>query len=865
MTGSRLVAASTPVGPQQPATEGPDGIPAPRTASETSTIEPVPGQSAEQVTSIPPLTGDPPEASDDPTKALVALLLPPQLPDEIGRLGPYRILQILGVGGMGVVFKAEDTQLLRPVALKAMLPTLAGALGNRQRFLREARGAAAIKHEHIVTIYQVGEDRGLPFMAMELLQGQSLQTRLDNERVLPIAEVLRIGKELAEGLAGAHERGLVHRDIKPANIWLEGRRARVKILDFGLVRAAGEDTQLTRAGAIIGTPAYMSPEQARGKPADARSDLFSLGSVLYRMATGEVPFKGSDTVSTLVAVSSARPIPPRKLNPTLPPALADLILRLLAKEADTRPPSAQRVADHLRAIRHQQGTPSAPHPGNTADDTTETFPPVPVPADANFRNGSHWRRGLIGAALLGLAALVLLGLILTFRTKHGTLVVTVTEPDVQVSVDGEDKVTIDSKKAGRIDLLPGEHHLTVRRGDEDLYTSSFVIKRGGETIIDAKWERKPLSRTAASKPIPPVSPDHDRQVAEWILSLGEGVWVMLVAGGERYQVPPARLPTASFHLERLHLGDKRITDEETRRFAGLKHVDYLVLRSPSLTDAALENLKEMDALEWVDLEGSKVTDEGLKCLQGLTRLSALNLNGTKVTDAGLPQLVVHRDRLVALFLGACEITDKGLESLSNLTKLRGLILHGTKVSDAGLSALQRMTELENLGLNGTRISDAGLQPLRALTTLRALHLDGTGISDEGLEAVKGMAQLETLNLVGTVIGDHGLEKLRNLRHLKHLNLEGTKITDTGLAYLKELRELQLLVVSNTPVSDPLQHLKGLTSLDHLGLRSTKITDDGLKHLAGLRQLRYLDVRGTNVSGEAVQKLKTSLPGCTIDR
>jgi WD40 repeat protein/predicted Ser/Thr protein kinase len=281
----------------------------------------------------------------------LAPLAPPQGPGEIGRLGPYRVLRLLGAGGMGAVYRAEDPQLERPVALKVMLPSMAAADTARQRFLREAKAAAAVKHDHIVTIYQVGEDNGVPFLAMEFLEGEPLDARLQREGRLPVPEVVRIGREMAAGLAAAHEKGLVHRDVKPANVWLEAPRGRVKILDFGVARPAREESaQLTRQGAIIGTPAYMAPEQASGKPVDARSDLFSLGCVLYRLATGRLPFPGDDAVATLVAVVTENPPHPAAVNPELPPALAALIMRLLAKEPRDRPPSARAVAEALGAM-----------------------------------------------------------------------------------------------------------------------------------------------------------------------------------------------------------------------------------------------------------------------------------------------------------------------------------------------------------------------------------------------------------------------------------------------------------------------------------------------------------------------------------
>jgi serine/threonine protein kinase len=281
----------------------------------------------------------------------------PQEAGELGRLGPYRILKPLGAGGMGLVFQAEDIQLKRPVALKVMQPSYSQDNEARVRFLREARAVAAIEHEHIVTIYQVGEDRGLPFLAMQFLRGETLEDRLRRERQLPIDEVLRIGREIAAGLAAAHERGLIHRDIKPANIWLEAGSGRVKILDFGLARAA-DDAHLTRTGTVMGTPEYMSPEQARGKGAEARSDLFSLGCVLYDMCAGQSPFQAQETMAVLLAVAAKTPRALTELNPKVPELLVILIMRLLAKHPDDRPASAAQVVEAFRRIEGHGQDPS---------------------------------------------------------------------------------------------------------------------------------------------------------------------------------------------------------------------------------------------------------------------------------------------------------------------------------------------------------------------------------------------------------------------------------------------------------------------------------------------------------------------------
>jgi WD40 repeat protein/serine/threonine protein kinase len=281
---------------------------------------------------------------------LADLLAPPQAPDELGRLGAYRVLKVLGAGGMGIVFQAEDLHLKRLVALKAMLPAMAANASGRRRFLLEAQAMAAVAHDNIVNIYQVGEERGLPYMVMPFLKGETLEGRLRRERALPLAEVLRIGREIAEGLAAAHAQDLIHRDIKPANVWLEAGSGRVKILDFGLTRAANDATHLTQSGAVVGTPAYMAPEQAEGGTVDARSDLFSLGCVLYRMCTGRAAFRGDNVMTVLRSLALEVPPPPAQLNNQLPPLLSDLVVRLLHKDPAGRPVSARVVIETLEQV-----------------------------------------------------------------------------------------------------------------------------------------------------------------------------------------------------------------------------------------------------------------------------------------------------------------------------------------------------------------------------------------------------------------------------------------------------------------------------------------------------------------------------------
>jgi serine/threonine protein kinase/formylglycine-generating enzyme required for sulfatase activity len=444
----------------------------------------------------PPGLADP-AASPVPAGAnqdasLTDFLAPPQAEDELGRLGHYRVLRVLGQGSMGVVFLAEDQQLDRRVALKVMRPALAASAGARQRFVREAKTAAAVEHDHIVAIFQVGEDRGLPYLAMPLLQGEGLDQRLHREGKLPVAEVLRIGRETAEGLAAAHQRGLIHRDIKPGNLWLEGARGRVKILDFGLARAAEDNAQLTQPGTVIGTPAYMAPEQRGGEPVDLRCDLFSLGCVLYRMATGQLPFKGKDTVSTLVAVALDSPRLPAEINPEVRPELSDLVMQLLAKKPADRPASAQAVADALSVIEKQAATPTiqaGPDTcreagnGKTKRDASRTSAgPSPNKRPRSLR--------LVGGGVLGLGALAA-ALAVWDMTPHGLVRIESDDPSVAIVID-ETGPTLMGANKEPIALRAGDHGIRIKRGDHAFDAGRFVLKQGQTVTLKVESRRGKL-------------------------------------------------------------------------------------------------------------------------------------------------------------------------------------------------------------------------------------------------------------------------------------------------------------------------------------------------------------------------------------
>jgi predicted hydrocarbon binding protein len=266
-------------------------------------------------------------------------------------IGGYRVLGLIGSGAMGHVYLAHDDRLDRRVAIKVMSARYAGNPAARQRFIRESRSVGAIEHPHVMTIHQVGEQDGVPYIVMQLLEGRTLRDHRDQSGRLPLGEVLRIGREIATGLAAAHRRGIVHRDIKPANIFLEGDSRSVRIIDFGLARELdAQATAVTHDGALVGTPSYMPPERIDDGELDASSDLFGLGVILYELLADRLPFEGKTVAAVLMAITRGTPKPLREVAADVPREVGDLVMRLIAHDRAARPADARTVAEELAAL-----------------------------------------------------------------------------------------------------------------------------------------------------------------------------------------------------------------------------------------------------------------------------------------------------------------------------------------------------------------------------------------------------------------------------------------------------------------------------------------------------------------------------------
>jgi serine/threonine protein kinase len=665
------------------------------------------------------------------------VLFPPLQPDEIGRLGQYRVLSELGRGGMGRVYKAHDPSLDRLVAIKVLLPQLSADPHAKARFVREARAQARVEHEHIVAIHAVEDLNGIVYLVMPLLKGQTLAAALRQNSRPPLSELVRIGREIAEALAAAHAVGLVHRDIKPGNVWLEGNRRRVRVLDFGLARAAGPIEKglaralapgadpgvtdpMTLGGAIVGTPAYMSPEQARGLPTDPRSDLFSLGAVLYQMATGAAPFSGPSTIEVMAAVVEHDPPPARALAPALPWALSDLIRRLLEKDPDLRPLDAESVAGELAAIER----------GPLPLVAVPAAVPVAVPDESD-----PW---------------------VSLDTPSPDAVTVVQQPR-------EEKPVRSVRRAWQVPVIATVAGLLVVA----MSVAAWLKLSRPAPPADPPPER------AGATPVPPpvirdkpVSPE--RRVLEPLRKYSE--LVIRTDGGREVVVKPgAPLPDGPFVVTSIELVSDDCPPDFVERalipafehLRGLRIVAAWGDRKPQPTIGQLNRMAELPAgqtlAELKLAPGPELTPEVLAALKKFPNLRSVSLTAP-AGDQLLKQLAELKldDFLGLTDLGPPGTTDAGLEAIIQLPLQRvtlarspaapgflRLIPAGSKyteinfwlspIADVDLRELAKCPNVVHLDLTATKVTDAGLVHLEGLKGLRFLGLAQTGVTRVGAE------------------------------------------------------------------------------------------------------------------------------------
>lgn len=432
--------------------------------------------------------------------SVLKALAPSESPGSLGRLGRFEVEEVVGRGSCGVVLRARDPKLNRVVAIKALAPELAASKTARQRFLREASAAASLAHDRVVRVFEV-EESPFPYLVMEFVSGETLQKRVDRLGPLDVKNLLAIAIQIADGLAAAHAQGLVHRDVKPCNILLsrEGRDAR--IVDFGLARSV-DDASLTYPGFIAGTPRYMSPEQAESRPIDARSDLFSLGSVLYFMASGRPPFDGSSSLAAMRDVVEKRPASLTEIVPGVPSCFAGIVAKLLEKRPEDRFQSAEEVRDALAQCLERP-------------DEIVSF------GDASpgiERRGRAYALAIVAPILFALAGLGLAegfgwtnfaGIVIRVFFPEGTLVIETDDPKIVVRIDGE-RVVLTGTGVDEISLKPGKYEVVADKNGEVVRRDVVEVVANDRRVVSVRLEPKPNDVAAAAPDAPVMPPPNDK-------------------------------------------------------------------------------------------------------------------------------------------------------------------------------------------------------------------------------------------------------------------------------------------------------------------------------------------------------------------
>ncbi|MBS0266999.1 MAG: protein kinase [Planctomycetes bacterium] len=701
-------------------------------------------------------------------------LAPSQRQDSLGRLAHYEILEELGCGAFGTVYRAFDDKLLRVVAIKILAPDLALTTIARERFLREARAAAAIRHENVVAIHMV-EEAPLPYLVMEYIPGQSLQQRLDSQGALPLADVLHFGAQIADALVAAHARGLIHRDIKPGNIMLEqGSRERVKITDFGLA-CATEDTHQAYAGLIAGTPMYMAPEQAAGRQFDQRADLFSFGSVLYQMLTGKPPFTGTTSVSVIQRVIKAAPRPIEELQPGAPEWLCEAVRRLHAKNPDERFQTATEVAALLADGRLQLARPAVSPPENVTAATQSALTPPP-------RRRATWTfAGTVFLAILlseSLGFTQLAGTVLRYFTPEGTLVVEVEDPDVRVTIDGGE-LTIRGAGIQEVRLKTGEHKLRASKQGRFLRQELVNITKNGRQTVRVSLE-----------------PDQTQSANQGDAS----------PAASQPSVPPA--DATQWEQSVAHLPAAELVKAVSRRMQKL---------NPNFDGKLRTRISEGSVVE-LELEADQVTD--ISPLRVLTGLKTLICRGTDAFEGQQ----VETDESAGAAASQVRIRAVGRSKLRDLSPLRGLKLTHFECLNSDVADLTPLQGMPLTVLNFAVTKVASLEPLRGMP-LQTLRMEYTRVAD--LEPVRDMPLTYiTFNesLVSNMDALRGkaltilslsahITDLTPLAGMPLVELDCTAAPVTDLSPLQE-SPITLLVLYGTKVADltPLRNVKTLRSL-----------------------------------------------------
>lgn len=816
--------------------------------------------------------------------------------DLVREFGRYQILECLGQGAMGEVYKARDQQLDRTVALK--IPKFSGEAEPAllERFYREARSAATLNHPNICPVYDVGEYEGTHYISMGFIDGNALSAFIKPNKPQPERKVVSVVRKLAAALEEAHRQGIIHRDLKPDNVMID-KRGQPIVMDFGLAQQTNTsgDIRTTQGGQMIGTPAYMSPEQVDGdlERIGPASDVYSLGVILYEFLTGELPFQGS-VASVLAQIIQGKPTPPSQRRTGLDSMLESICLKMMAANREERYQTMAQVTQALTAWMKGESstvpkTQSSLPTGADAEavfDFVDTgtqlprktrFPPKSSRTSGTRRKKKPARRskrkplsrhpGLLLAGVGAVAVLLLLGIVLFVRVGDQTVKIEIDDPDAQVFIDG-DKVTIKNLGA-TVELKPGEHNLDVRRGDVVVQTDKFQVFKGDNPVLKIEVEKpkedKPMiAQNAPTQPNtatdPPSSEDQKPKPPKTSPMPSEPVAQSdsqtTPKTGDEPETKAARFIERGPYVEDTKTGLLWQKDGDVSgKLNFYQAADYAKsLKLGGLTDWRVPTIEELATIfPATDLPftDTKYTED--KCCEGpyewnnywTSFIRAANIAYVYqwYADGGANSGSANNFAFVRCVHDPTnpkyQLANPSHQLVEWVVK-RGGHLSIRVPPNKSQTSIRRTSEIpatsfEILSISlpsGTKVPQNFVELVGQQKTLLTLRLESSGLSDAGLRLIAQNRALSELWLNGNPLTDGGLRHLSGLTSLKQLWLESVPVTNTGL-----------------------KHLAGLTGMENLCLEGAKIDDQGIDVLVHMKNLRMLDMDHTQFTDTAVERIK----------
>lgn len=714
------------------------------------------------------------------------------LPEMVGR---FEVIGKIGEGAFGLVLQARDPQLDRMVAIKVPRRSAMQAI-DIDRFLREARAAAHMHHPNICPVYEVGTADGRPYIVMSLVPGRSLAEHLrQSERPILISQAVNVVRKLALALDVAHKKGIVHRDLKPANIMVDRERQDVVVMDFGLARRQHEDVGLTMSGTVLGTPAYMSPEQARGEQATIgpTTDIYSLGVILFELLTKSRPFEGS-LAEVLGKILHVEAPGPAMLRPEVGPHLDAIVRKCMAKDPAERFHSMRELADALTAWLKQQGGSSTPSAGgHTSGGAAREETPIgqvggdfvsavalednrPAKGNAVHRTAgrsSKSQPALWVAVSLAAIAVALSGVMFFARTPTAMVTINV---DVDLK-DSElsfllDNIAIPAANLReRMELKVGRHELIVYRGAKTERRFVFDVKGGANPGIAIREDTGPP--IAASRDAPKGPPDShasdqkiEHEFARFVIQQNGEVNIRTPDGQEQFIHHAGTvddLPPEPFHIVRVRLSAQHeLTSKDLEPLAVCPQLRELDIHHNSMWGpemlAPIQHSKSLESL--LAPGNNKFGDAAVDYIVNLKQLKALSFAATNITDAAVARIAQELPQLESLNVAQNpQLTDESMIPVGRMPNLKAVVIGVTPIGNAGLGHLTPR-DLEKLGLSRTAVTDEGLAQLKAFPNLRELKLEDMPISDAGLVHLEPLKSLQLLSLTGTNVTPAGIAKLR---------------------------------------------------------------------------------------------------------